>query len=138
MKGKYATLWHTSSETVYNTVPRFPMRDAPTHLEIVRLPSFERSAEGVIREEEVRTLEQALIGDPRAGDVLPGTGGVRKIRLARPGGGKRGGARVAYLYVEVKERIYLLLAFAKNEQANLTAQQKKRVRELVEQIKKGG
>jgi len=108
-----------------------------THFEFVRLPSFERSADGVLSEDDIRALEQALVCDPRAGDVMRDTNGVRKIRAARDGRGKSGGARVAYLYVEIRERIYLLLAFPKNEQANLTPDQKKRVRELVEQIKKG-
>lgn len=83
-------------------------------------------------------MEQQLVADPRAGAVLADTGGVRKIRVARQGRGKSAGARVAYLYVEMKERIFLLLAFAKNAQPNLTAEQKRRMRELVKQIRKQG
>lgn len=114
------------------------MRAEPVLFEFVRLPSFERTAAGIISEEEIRGLEQQLVANPRAGAVLAETGGVRKIRVAREGRGKSGGARVAYLYLEVNERIFLLLAFAKNEQANLTAEQKRRMRELVAQIRNEG
>lgn len=108
------------------------------YVEFVRLPSFERSAHGVLSEEDIRVLEQELVRDPRAGDVVRGTGGVRKVRAAVQGRGKSGSARVVYLYVEVREKIYLLLAFAKNEQANLTPEQSARVAQLVAELKKGG
>ena len=108
------------------------------YLEFVLLPSFERSAAGLLSDDDVRALEQTLIADPRAGAVLKGSGGVRKVRAAVEGRGKRGGSRVVYLYVEVRSRIYFLLAFAKNEQGNLTPDQLRRVRELVERLKAEG
>jgi hypothetical protein len=114
------------------------MEREPTYFEFVRLPSFERTAAGIVSEEEIRLMEQQLVADPRAGAVLADTGGVRKIRVARQGRGKSAGARVAYLYVEIEERIFLLLAFAKNAQPNLTAEQKRRMRELVKQIRNEG
>lgn len=100
-------------------------------VEFVRLPSFERSAEGVLSEEDIRELEHELLEQPRKGDVLRGGGGVRKVRAAIQGRGKSGSARVVYLYVEVREKIYLLLCFPKNEQANLTPEQTRRIRALV-------
>ncbi len=63
------------------------------YFEFVRLPSFERTAAGVLSEEDIRALEQVLIDYPRAGQVVPGTGGVRKIRVGTEGRGKRGSAR---------------------------------------------
>jgi hypothetical protein len=107
----------------------------PQFLEFVLLPSFERGAEGLLSDEDIRALEHTLIQDPRAGVVLRGTGGVRKVRAAIEGRGKSGSARVVYLYVEVKSRIYFLLVFAKNEQANLTPEQTRRVRQLVETLR---
>jgi hypothetical protein len=101
------------------------------YLEFVRLPSFERSAEGVLSEEDIRELERELVEQPRKGDVLRGGGGVRKVRAAIEGRGKRGSARVTYLYVEAREKIYFLLCFPKNEQANLTPEQVRRIRALV-------
>lgn len=111
---------------------------AAQYLEFVLLPSFERGAAGLLTDEDVRALERELLRDPRAGAVMRGTGGVRKVRAALEGRGKSGSVRVVYLYVEVKSRIYLLLVFAKNEQANLTPEQTRRVRQLVETLKAEG
>ena len=108
------------------------------YLEFVLLPSFERSSEGLLSPEDVRALEHTLLENPRAGAVLRNCNGVRKVRAAVQGRGKSGGARVAYLYVEVRSKVYLLLVFAKNEQENLTPEQEKRVRQLVEQLKAEG
>lgn len=101
------------------------------YLEFVFLPSFERSAAGVLSDHDLRELELALIENPREGAVVAGTGGVRKVRLALPGRGKRGSTRVIYLYVELRQKIYLLLCYPKNEQGDLTPEQKRRIRELV-------
>ena len=67
---------------------------AAAYLEFVHLPTYVRSAKDVIGAEEQRALEQALVEDPTAGAVVAGTGGVRKLRVALPGRGQRGGARL--------------------------------------------
>jgi hypothetical protein len=82
-------------------------------------------------------MEEELVHNPRAGDLMANTAGVRKIRVANEGRGKRGSARVVYLHVEVRETVYLLLAFPKNVQANLSATEKAQVRMLVAQIRGG-
>ena len=63
--------------------------------------------------------------DPMSGDVIPGTGGVRKLRWGRAGSGKRGGARVIYFYYDMDRPLYLLLAYAKAGAEDLTADEKK-------------
>ena len=103
-------------------------------LEFVRLPSFERTVSGVLSEEDIRELELVLLQEPRKGKVVRDTGGVRKVRAAPEGRGKSGGARVIYLYVEARETIYFLLCYPKNEQANLTPEQARRIRALVAQL----
>ena len=103
-------------------------------LEFVRLPSFERTAEDVLSEEDIRELELILLAEPRKGKVVRDTGGVRKVRAAPEGRGKSGGARVIYLYVEAREKIYLLLCYPKNEQDDLTPEQSRRIRALVAQL----
>ena len=108
------------------------------YLEFVRLPFFERSSRDVLSEEEIRRLEERLISDPWAGDLVANTGGVRKIRAAQEGRGRSGGARVVYLYVAIRETIYLLLTYPKNVQATLTDDQKRRLRELVARLRKEG
>ncbi|MBA2291629.1 MAG: type II toxin-antitoxin system RelE/ParE family toxin [Gemmatimonadales bacterium] len=79
----------------------------------------------------MRHVEFALLADPRAGVVVAGTGGIRKLRAPLPGRGKRGGARVLYVYVEQRGRVYFLLAYAKNEQVGLTPTQKKALSRMV-------
>lgn len=110
------------------------VRGGVRFLEFVFLPSFERSATGLFSESDIQELECTLLENPREGPVMRGTGGVRKVRAATEGRGKSGSARVMYLYVEVREKIYFLLCFPKNEQANLTPEQKRRVRLLVAQL----
>ncbi len=100
-------------------------------LEFVFLPSFERSAAGLLRDEDIRELELTLLENPREGALVASTGGVRKVRLRLPGRGKSGSTRVIYLYVEKRQKIYLLLCYPKNEQETLTPEQSRRIRQLV-------
>jgi len=76
-----------------------------------------------------------LIDHPDAGDVIPGAGGARKLRWAAKGKGKRGGARIIYVYVVVAARIYLLRCYAKNVRTDLTADEKKELRRLAAELK---
>ena len=76
-----------------------------------------------------------LIDHPNAGDVIPGAGGARKLRWAAKGKGKRGGARIIYLYVVIAARIYLLRCYAKNGRTDLTADEKKELRKVAAHLK---
>ena len=73
--------------------------------------------------------------NPYAGDLVPGTGGVRKLRAAVAGRGKRGSARVLYYYVDSRLTVYFLLAYAKNETRDLSPAGKQRLHQLVQIIK---
>ena len=109
-----------------------------THLEFVYTPLFESTRKGTLSDEEVHEVENILLENPEAGAVVSGTGGVRKLRAALEGRGKRGGARVVYLYVRIRQKVYFIAVFAKNVQANLTDEQKKVIRRLAEDLKKEG
>lgn len=74
--------------------------------------------------------------NPLAGDIIPNTGGLRKIRWKSSNGGKRGGARVIYYFYDEAQPIYLLFAYSKNIQTDLTEHEKKLLRNLVLQLKK--
>jgi len=74
--------------------------------------------------------------NPTAGDLIPGTGGVRKIRWGLEGRGKRGGARVIFFYHDKEMPLYLLEAYAKNERTNLTQSECHELRQVAEQIVK--
>ena len=82
-------------------------------------------------------IQNDLIADPKRGDLVRGTGGVRKARVADPQGGrgKRGSYRYLYLYLEHRGRIYLLYFYGKNEQSDLSPDQKKTVARLARMIK---
>ena len=89
-----------------------------------------------LNDEDIKELELILLKNPHDGDVIQGTGGARKMRITLEAHGKRGGARVIYLDVYEKEKLYLLFAYPKKVQSNLTSEQKKAIKNLVELIKK--
>ena len=78
---------------------------------------------------------EEIARNPKAGDIVPGTGGVRKMRIALPGRGKSGGARVIFYYQDDEWPVLLLEVFAKNEQANLTKAQRNALAKLIAELK---
>lgn len=104
-------------------------------LSFVYHPTFDRTADGVLTDDQMITIEDMLIADPRKGDVIPATGGARKVRIPLPGRGKSGGGRLIYVFIQVGSAIHFLLCYPKNVQGDLTEKQKKALREIVEAIK---
>ncbi len=94
-------------------------------------------AEKLMSEDERSAIVDLLAASPEVGDLIPGTGGLRKVRVPLAGRGKRGGARVIYYVYDQRLPIYLLLAYAKNERDDLSAEQKSTLRRLVENILAG-
>lgn len=101
-----------------------------TTLTFVYLPTFLRTAKGLLSDEDERAMELQLLQDPERGDVIAKTGGFRKMRLAGAGRGKRGGNRVIYFYVRPDARVYLALAYAKNVADDLTEAEKRTLKQL--------
>lgn len=93
--------------------------------------AYTAEADKLLSDEERRTLGNYLAQNPAAGVVMPGTGGVRKVRVALEGRGKSGGARVIYFFHKDTMPLYLLAIFAKNEKSNLSAAEKAAVRKFV-------
>ena len=83
-------------------------------------------------DDSYRELQTVLIRDPESGALIPRSRGLRKIRWRVRGRGKRGGIRVIY-YLVTRDQIYMLFAYAKNQQEDLTQQQLQRLRNLVDQ-----
>jgi hypothetical protein len=106
-------------------------------VEFVWLPTFERTARGLLTEADRRRLEMALVKDPEVGDLIPGTGGFRKMRWAARGKGKSGGARVIYFYVARRATIYVVLAYGKGVRADLTDAERTELKKMAESIKQG-
>ena len=88
-----------------------------------------------LHDEELKLLEDILLENPQKGDVIEGTSGARKMRIQMNGHGKRGGGRVIYVDIFEKEKLYFLFAYPKTVQTDLTEQQKKVVRQMIEAIK---
>lgn len=92
-------------------------------LEFLETPVFTRRIVELLSESEYAALQGALVVNPEAGHVIAGTGGLRKIRWheSRRGKGKRGGVRVIYYWYAAGSVIYMLLAYSKDEQDDLSA-----------------
>lgn len=85
-------------------------------------------------DDELHELENILLENPRKGVVIEGLAGIRKLRIRLEGRGKSGGRRVIYIDVLEKRRLYLLFAYPKNVQEDLTAEQRKFLRRMAETI----
>jgi hypothetical protein len=104
-------------------------------LTVAELPLFTKQANALFSEAEKAALIDFLSWHPLAGDIIPGTGGVRKLRFAASGRGKRGGARVIYYYLDDHIPLYALLAYPKSAKTDLTADEKRMAAKLVDAIK---
>lgn len=102
---------------------------------VAETPLFIRQAAAIWDDEEHEAFVNFIALHPEAGDVIPETGGVRKIRWSRPGTGKRGGARVVYFYHDANRPVYLLMAYAKARKEDLTPEEKKAVRAIAAVLK---
>lgn len=101
---------------------------------IAELPAYRSFAEKYLSEEERQAIIDYLAEHPKAGIVMRGTGGVRKLRWGKSGRGKSGGVRVIYYFHDERLPLYLLTLFAKNEQANLTARERNVLAALVDTL----
>ena len=97
---------------------------------IIETPEFLSATRKLITEEERAVLLDYLAHNPAAGDLIQGTGGVRKLRWALEGRGKRGGARVIYFYHSTDIPLFALTAYAKNERADLSKRDRNDFRQL--------
>jgi hypothetical protein len=108
-----------------------------SYIAVAETPLFVRQAEKIWTEAERETFIDFIARNPEAGDIIPETGGIRKIRWSRAGTGKRGGTRVIYFYLDRQRPIYLLMIYAKARQENLDADEKRELRKFATIIKAG-
>jgi hypothetical protein len=104
-------------------------------LTVVETSAFARRAEKLLSTDEHEDLIFHLALHPQAGDEIPGTGGVRKVRFAARGKGKSGGVRVVYYFFDEENPLYAIFLYGKNEQADLTSQQKREVKAFAATLK---
>ena len=101
----------------------------------IEVPTFTKKWHDLgLTDDDLRKLEKVLLENPKTGDAIPGTGGLRKIRVAL-NKGKRSGARVIYVDVEIKETIYFINVYSKKEKSDLTENEKKALKAVVNILK---
>jgi mRNA-degrading endonuclease RelE of RelBE toxin-antitoxin system len=105
------------------------------HMEFVESPPFTRQVSRYLDEDAYRELQARLSENPEMGDLMPGTGGFRKMRWAdaRRGKGRRGGLRIVYYHFSSDHQIWLMILYGKDEVSDLTAQQRKALKVAIEQ-----
>jgi hypothetical protein len=100
-------------------------------MRFIETPIFTRAMLALLDDEAYRLLQLALLHRPGQGAAIRRSGGLRKLRWPLPGQGKRGGLRVVYFWDKASETFYMLFAYPKNEQEDLTEQQLRVLRRLV-------
>jgi hypothetical protein len=100
---------------------------------IIETSVFTRQVLQMLSDDEYRQLQLVLASRPDVGDIIPGSGGLRKVRWGAKGHGKRGGVRAIYYWVVAQDRILMLFLYPKNERDDLTPAQLKVLREIVEE-----
>ena len=106
-------------------------------ISVVETPEFLSATRKLMTDDERALLVDYLAYNPTSGDLIPGTGGVRKLRWGLEGRGKRGGARVVYFHHNAGMPLFALTAYAKNEQADLSQQDRNDCRQLTALLVEG-
>lgn len=108
------------------------MRRRP--VSVIELAGYRRRADELLTRTEQDAVIDLIAYEPTYGDVISGSGGLRKVRIGRSGTGKRGGARVVYFFHDAGMPIFLLAIYAKNEKGDLTAAERKEFAGLVKEL----
>src|ERR1017187_10217627 len=103
-------------------------------MEFIETPTFTRLVLELMDDEDYGRMQMILARRPDAGKIIPGSGGIRKMRWAGSGRGKRGGLRVIYYWQGADDQIWLLLVYPKNERDDLSHDEVKQLKRLVEQF----
>jgi hypothetical protein len=101
---------------------------------VVETPTYLAIAEKLFGDKERGEIVATVAADPECGDVMAGTGGFRKFRVAREGMGKRGGARVVYIWRNDKFPVFLITVFPKNKKADLTKAERNALKKRADDI----
>lgn len=106
-------------------------------LEFIETSFFTKEICCLISDSEYKEIQEHLRTFPTAGDIIPGVGGIRKLRWTAKGHGKRGGMRLIYYYIYKQSQIYMLSAYPKNTKDDLTQHEKKYLKKLIEGFENG-
>ncbi|MGM0564280.1 MAG: type II toxin-antitoxin system RelE/ParE family toxin [Pseudomonadota bacterium] len=101
---------------------------------VTELPEYIKRSDSLLTKAECKDVIDYLSEHPRAGRLMQGTGGIRKLRWSRGNKGKSSGVRVIYYYHDARIPLYLLTIFAKNEKENLSKSDRNALSQLVETL----
>lgn len=104
--------------------------------EFIILPEFDKQWKAMnLTDDDLRRLEDLILENPELGDVMQGTGGLRKLRFSFSDRGKSGSSRVCYINIVREEKIFLITAYPKNVKDNLSKAERNNIKQLVEILK---
>jgi len=101
-------------------------------LTFIETQLFTRLIQEYLSDDEYRVLQQALVRNPELGDLIPGSGGVRKVRWGAAGRGKRGGLRVIYVARSAQGQMWMLTAYAKNVREDIPVHVLRKIKEEID------
>lgn len=107
-------------------------------MEFIETLVFTKLITELLTDDDYRLLQDDITKNPQAGDLIPKGGGIRKLRFALPGKGKRGGARLIYYWQTSKHKTYMLLAYTKAKKENLAPEQIALLKVLVKELERHG
>jgi len=102
----------------------------------IEQPIFTQQVVELVEDDDYGAFQRELAQHPEKGEVIPGSGGLRKVRMRLPGRGKRGGARVLYLYFERHHSIVLYFLYTKGDTENIPSSKMKDIKHEIQRIKK--
>ncbi|MBS1855433.1 MAG: type II toxin-antitoxin system RelE/ParE family toxin [Acidobacteria bacterium] len=103
---------------------------------VIRSSRYERAAAQLLRPSMQQEMEEAIAGEPERHPLIPGTGGFRKARWRRPGGGKSAGVRLIYYFMVRPDLIFLADLYARNEKENLTHAERNELQKIASEIQR--
>lgn len=112
------------------------LRPVSELIQFISLPEFDQMADGLLDDDDLRQIERILQDKPDAGAVIQGASGLRKLRVSVPGRGKRGGARLIYLYVQIRSVIYFVAVYPKTMHGDLTLADYRVIGNLAKHLKR--
>lgn len=103
-------------------------------MEFIETKTFTKMVTELLSDDEYRKMQNQLVDDPACGAIIPGGGGIRKLRFGCDGRGKSAGVRTIYYWVKENHQIYMLLVYPKAKKENLTLEEKAILRDLVKEL----
>lgn len=105
--------------------------------EFIILPEFEKQWRSMgLTDDDLKSLQEELTINPQKGDIMQGTGGLRKTSISLENRGKSGGARVCYVDFTIYDKIYLITAYPKNAMENLSKEQRNAIKIVIKELEK--